>query len=487
MVKSIRFKIILWYMLILTVTLSIFSLLLYHNLSQKLYHDVDETLLLKAEGIAHSIDTYWETERLEAIKDGITTGVFTKINNANFLKIAKRWVEEKSNDPALLNIVVQIFDSNGALIASSQKIADINIIPEHAVSKDQSNFRNTVVNISDEKPLHLRVFTRPVIENGEVTYIVQVATLLTAIESAAENLKFILFVLLPAIILATGVAGVLLAKIALNPVENMINTIHQITAENLKLRVTMPDTKDEIRRLADTFNEMLAKIDGAFTTQRQFIEDLTHELKTPLSALKGELEVALKKIRSKEEYETVLHSNLEEVNRIIRIVEDLLLLVSFENKAVTFDMKPLDISSLLRYVTEGLKVMASQKNIEVAFSSQDQIMIYADKDKLKRLFLNILDNAIKYTPANGKVWIEVSRENNYARIAIGDTGVGIPEEEIPHIFDRFYRVDKSRSEGGFGLGLSIAKSIAEAHHGKIIVESRLHESSIFTIFLPLLS
>jgi len=155
--KSIRFKIILWYMLILTLTLFVFSTLLYHNLSQRLYFDVDKTLLLKAEGITDSIEAYWEIEKLEAVKDGSKSNIFNKINNANFVKIAQRWVVEKSNDPYFLNIVVQIFDSSGVRIASSQRISDIDIIPQHIatlISGGRLYFGNIIANVPSEKPLN---------------------------------------------------------------------------------------------------------------------------------------------------------------------------------------------------------------------------------------------------------------------------------------------------------------------------------------------
>ncbi|MBI5050199.1 MAG: HAMP domain-containing protein, partial [Nitrospirae bacterium] len=348
-IRSIRFKIILWYMLVLTLTLLLFIVLLYQNFSKKLYDDLDSLLQSRAKGIIDSIDTYWETERLEAMKDRMELNVFSKINNINFAKIAQRWVEEKTNDPKLLNIIVQIFDAKGKLISSSKNIPDIANIQKkffNYVSKKAKHFDDVTMELKPGKQLTLRTLTIPVIENSNIAYIVVVAGQLSSIDSALKDLRLILFILLPITVIVTGVIGTFLAKITLSPFNKMVNTIHQITAENLGVRIALPDTKDEIKRLADTFNEMISRLEHAFSSQRKFIEDLTHELKTPLSILKGELEVSLKKVRSNEEYDSILRSNLEEVNRITKIVEDLLMLARFDSNAIALEIRPLDVTRL---------------------------------------------------------------------------------------------------------------------------------------------
>jgi heavy metal sensor kinase len=283
----------------------------------------------------------------------------------------------------------------------------------------------------------------------------------------------------------TCIIGAFLAKIALKPVDRIIKDMRQITAENLKNRIIIPETKDEIKRLADTFNDMLARLENAFSSQRRFIEDLAHELKTPLAILKGEMEVALKKIRSAKEYGDILNSGLEEVNRINSVVENLLIFARFENETIMLKTKILDITILLNDIVNDIKILAMQKNIGIFISAQEKITVLGDEDKLRRLFLNVLDNAIKYTPLGGKVDISVTKKNNFVQIKVSDTGIGIPEKEISHIFDRFYQVNKSGHKGGFGLGLSIARSIVEAHKGRIEAESVLSRGTAFIISLPL--
>ena len=469
-------------MLILSLALFTFGMVLYHNLYLKISDDTDDILRSRAKGIEQSIDTYWEAERM-AIAEGDSKLHFNKENNINFIKIARRWVGEKINDPDLINIIVRIFDAHGNPIASTRNIPTehLNSRIYYDVKKGADHFENAYLDVN-EKPSLFRLFTTPVMENKRLSYVVQVASPLSQLHTVLRNLRFSLLFLLPLTVILTGLSGIFLVQLTLRPVEQMIETIHQITAENLKLRLKNPGTKDEIDSLANTFNQMISRLDEAFTTQRQFMEDISHELKTPLSVLKGELEVTLKRIRSTQEYETTLQSSLEEVNRIAGIVENLLTLARFDAKTTTLQAKPLDLNLLIKDTVEAVQVLAIQKQVKLQYNSAHTVDILADKNQLKRLILNILDNAIKYTPSGGKISIDLRQQKSTADIDITDTGIGIPEAELPHIFDRFYRVDKSRSSIGFGLGLSISQSIAMAHGGKIYAKPM----SLKALFLPFL-
>jgi heavy metal sensor kinase len=483
--SSIRFKIVLWNILILSLALFIFGTLFYHNLYQKISNGTDDVLQSRAKGIEQSIETYWEAERM-AIAEGVSKSHFTKEDNVNFIKIARRWVGEKINDPDLINIIVRIFDAHGSPIASSRSIPTehLNTRIFNEVKRGTNHFENAYMVVSD-KPTSFRIFTAPVMENKRLSYIVQVASPLSQQRIVFRNLRFSLFFLLPLTAILTGLSGIFLVQLTLRPVDQMIETIHQIKAENLKLRLKIPETNDEIASLGKTFNEMIARLDEAFTTQRQFMEDISHELKTPLSVLKGELEVTLKKLRSVQEYETILHSSLEEVNHLVGMVGNLLILARFDAKTTTLQAQALDLNRLLKDTVEAIQVLAIQKDITLQFNRAHSVDVFADKNQIKRMVLNILDNAIKYTPPGGKVTVDLRQQKDTADIEITDTGIGIPERELPHIFDRFYRVDKSRSSAGFGLGLSIAQSIAMAHGGNIHAKANVPQGTVFTILLPL--
>ncbi len=489
MFKSIRLRFFFWYTLILAVTFSVFGLALYFNVSATLKDQMDDLLLAKAEGIARSINTYWETEKMDALKHGAKKSVFSKINNANFLKIAKRWVEERSNDPDLMNIIVQIYKPDGELIAFSQNAhAHLRISKNslHGLATNRVTYEDRHLTVGEEKPLDLRILQMPVFEEGKMAYIVQVAGPLDSIRETMKGLRFILFLLLPITVVLTSIlAGEFLASITLKPLKSMIETAHQITAENLSLRIAPPETQDEIRELAETFNEMLEKIQQVFISQKQFIQDISHELRTPLTIMRGELEVALKRPRSIEEYSAILESSLEESAKISRLLENLLALARLESSSASLSKVSVDISSIMRDILSDMEVLANKKKIQTGFTGQDKITLFLDIDKIMQAFVNLLDNAIKYTPENGKISVEVLHQKDHVIVTIADTGIGIPEQDLPHIFDRFYQVDKSRSSEGFGLGLSITRLIIEAHGGSISVESTQGRGTAFLISLPM--
>jgi heavy metal sensor kinase len=474
-------------MLIVGLTLGIFSATVYNTFSTILYEDIDDLLDSKAGGIAAAINAYWEAQKQEAVKEGVKAEVFAKADNINFAKIAQSLVEDKEEGSRITQAVTLVYDGQGKAIASSQAMPQVVFLSKDLldyISDGEDSYDNLKIKIDTTKSRLYRVYTLPVMEEGRPAYIIQVATQLGQVYSALGKLKVIIFIFLPLTVILSGIAGIFLVKVALRPVNSMIRTIRQITAENLKMRVNIPDTKDEIKKLADTFNEMLLKLDETISAERSFIQDISHELKTPLTILKGQLEVTLKNIRSQEEYESVLYSSLEEIDRISKIVDNLLILARLDNKEMSLSMQPLELGLLLKEVANDVDILAKQKNIQVNYNRLDNVSVMADPSYLKRLFLNILDNAIKYTPQGGRIYLAINKNSTFAKVDVRDTGIGIPQEELPHVFDRFYRTSKAQEKRGFGLGLAIAQSIILAHKGKIEVTSIPSRGTTFSIYLP---
>lgn len=250
------------------------------------------------------------------------------------------------------------------------------------------------------------------------------------------------------------------------------------------MRIPVPQTKDEIRRLVDTFNQMLEELDKSFSSQQQIVQDISHELRTPLTILKGEMELALKKMRSSHEYEITLRSSLEEINKINRIVENLLMLARFDSHQVKLSFQPIALGELIAGIMQDVRVLSDQKGLHVTVSAGPGISVEGDEMHVRRAILNIVDNAIKYTPQEGTISVVVKEDTSHAIVTISDTGVGIASENLSFIFDRFYRVDASRSSKGFGLGLSIAQAIVEAHRGTVTVASQPGQGTTFTILFP---
>lgn len=291
---------------------------------------------------------------------------------------------------------------------------------------------------------------------------------------------------LPVTLIVSMVAGWFLAQRSLRPVDVIARSARLISARSLSQRLPMPDTDDEIARLTLTLNDMIARLEQSFTQIRQFTSDASHELKTPLAIMLGELELALKRPLSPAEYRETLTSCLEEVERLTTVVQGLLELSRADAGQVQLDLSTVDLSRLTEDVVDDVMTLAEQRHHKVHSHVQRSVMVRGDRVKLYQALLNIGENAVKYTESGGEIIIDVSGYGPYAEVRVRDTGIGIPEEQMPFIFDRFYRVDRARSKqiGGTGLGLAITKTIIEAHGGTIRVESVEGEGTTFIVTMP---
>lgn len=332
----------------------------------------------------------------------------------------------------------------------------------------------------------MRVLTTPIYEDGELVAYLQVARLVDSIESFSRFLVISLFV---------GFAGasaslflaILLTPSSFKPLEDMAAVARQITnADDLSRRVPYTERTDEIGVLARSFNQLLERLERLFQTQQRLLADVSHELRTPLTAIRGNVDLMRRMGDADPESLEIIQ---EEIERMTRLVGDLLLLARADAGGLPLEKKKVEFDNLLFEVYRQVRLLG--KSVEVKVTEVDQVCIMGDVDRLKQLLLNLISNAMKYTPAGGVVEVSLSKKNGWAYLMIKDTGVGIPAEDLPHIFDRFYRVDKARArgqagKGGAGLGLAIAKWIAQAHGGNIDVSSTVGEGTTFTIILPTL-
>jgi len=295
-----------------------------------------------------------------------------------------------------------------------------------------------------------------------------------------------IFIGLPVLLLLAGVGGYLLATHNLKPLGWMAAQTHQITESSLGTRLQIGDAAEELRGLAESFNELLGRLDRSFETMRRFVADASHELRTPLAIIRGEADVVLAQDRSPAEYKEALGVILDESRRLSRLVDDLLNLARADAGHVKLQVLEFYFNDLLAECCRGLQSLAAARQIELTYHSAGDVPFHGDEELLRRLVINLLDNAIRYTPAGGKVKATIEAEEAGVRLRVSDTGVGISPEAAPHVFERFYRSDKSRTRtgGGFGLGLSIVKWIAESHHGAVDLDSRPSAGSTFTVTLP---
>jgi heavy metal sensor kinase len=384
------------------------------------------------------------------------------------------------------NYFIQVADSVGLIVWRSENLQQHKwILPLPSVGMledDVVPFRYTIPRFSMGEQ-RLRIF---VYHGGAVQ--ISVGYPVEEIETTLNDLFSSLILAVPFVLILALVSGWLLAKYFIQPVEEITRLADEITEHNLSRRLPVRRVNDEISRLSRTLNEMIERLEKSFAQIRQFTGDASHELRTPLAILMGELEVALHSPKTEREYRDLIASALEEVGRLSQVVKNLLELSRADAGQVTLDIKLFSLSALLEDIVEDAMILAEDKRIAVSATTEPDIRIEGDKVRLHQALLNIVDNAVKYTPTGGTINIALrALETGEALVSVSDTGDGISAEDIPKIFDRFYRVDKSRSAeiGGHGLGLSIVKWVVEAHHGRIMVNSQLGQGSIFLLRLPL--
>ncbi|MEW5950643.1 MAG: heavy metal sensor histidine kinase [Elusimicrobiota bacterium] len=478
-INSVRFKITLWYTFTLLIALSIFGIFLYDQQKNSLSEHTDELLALKAESLADTIETILKEEIKE--KDPMT--------KKDFRETISYLMNEHLPDPGLTSLSVRIIDFYGKEILKSANIANIPPISSETLGeivKGGSYYETLSVYQEDGKNSFYRSYSTPVQKEGKTAYIIQVFRPLDQNQFAMKTLLKNIFIFIPVTAFLTAILGMTIAGLALKPVHDIIKTTKQINAESLHLRIVPPKSKDEIRELADLFNEMISRLEESFISQKRFIQDASHELKTPLTILKGEMEVALKKTRSPVEYEKILKSNLEETERLTRLVENLLTLARLDNKEIAGQKSILELNEILKQTAQKLYKKAKDKNIEINLKLSDKnFQFKANEDQISRAFSNIIENAVKYSPEGSPIEITSRLERDKFIVSVKDKGPGIPPESLPHIFERFYRADASRSTEGFGLGLAIAKASFE-NYGAFVTASNIKEGgACFIVEFPI--
>ena len=332
----------------------------------------------------------------------------------------------------------------------------------------------------------VRLLTMPVDRGGRLVRLIQVGMPLDRAERALGRYLETLLVLIPLGVGLAAAGGAVVARRALKPVDEMSRTARRITGEELGRRIRVRGTGDEVDHLAGTLNAMLARLEEAFTQVRRFAADAAHELRTPLTALKGGIEVALRTERPREEYRRVLVSSLEEVERLVRLAEDLLLLSRFSAGALPARER-VELQPLLHDLREVGERLALARGVSVDLAVDAPLAVHGDPATLRRAVLNLVENAIKYTPRGGRVELGLAPAGRSAAIVVRDTGVGMDPAEAARVFEPFVRLDEARARdtGGAGLGLAIVRSIVLAHGGTLAVESAPGAGSTFTIRLPL--
>ncbi len=332
-----------------------------------------------------------------------------------------------------------------------------------------------------------RTLTQPILSgDGRVAGWLQVTQALDILTSARQDIRDQLSFIIPLLLLFVGAGGYFLAYRAVRPIDRITRAAEMISGGDLSKRIAFQGPMDEVGRLAATFDSMLDRLQSTFDRERRFSADAAHELRTPLSVLKGRLEVTLQSDRSSEEYRAALQGLRSEVERLISVSNDLLMLSRLEQREMEIDSSPINLTDVIESVVDQYRPLAANKQLDMTVHLPRNIEMEGNSDHLLRLFLNLLDNAVKYTQVGGRISLEGSVNSGGVRIELFNSTEDLTAREAEHLFERFYRADPSRSRhsGGAGLGLSLAQEIVHAHGGEIRAERLPGEGLVFLIDMP---
>ena len=387
--------------------------------------------------------------------------------------------ESSTADLREKGFTVRILSTNGDLLQSVGPYRDLVVDPASIQNASRKISGFSTINLSDSELV--RVYTAPIVENQNVIGIIQVMQSLATVHETLERLLMMMLISIPLLLMITGFSGYALAARALSPIDQITQTAQRISTEDLSARLNLHGSDDEIGRLASTFDSMLSRLEEGFNRERQFTSDASHELRTPLTAIQAILSVTRSKQRSPEEYETAMNDLLEETDRLRALTEDLLYIARGDAHPIT-SYEKVNLSDLLTDVSESLRPLAESRGILLKQNIQSGLFLIGNSDALIRAFINLVDNAIKFTE-QGEIVVDAKKnEKNIIDVSISDTGRGIAQKHLNHIFDRFYRADESRTTQGFGLGLSIVQEIVKAHKGTITVTSQIRKGTTFHIY-----
>ncbi len=461
MIRSLRARLTAWYLAFFSLLFVAFSVFLYGTLSSALRDRLDASLRSEIDTAAGMF-----ADELEEAKGDVPTAASETASGMRvrdtLVAVFADGLPLAASDPSRLRETGSI----AGLVAAPPGDGQVEELPNYG-------------------PFGARAVVRHATAGGRQVLVIALAPLDPV---AAELLlvRRVILIALPLLLGIAGLGGYLLTARGLAPLRRMATQAREITGASLHKRLDIGNAADEIVALSSSFNELLARLDQSFETMRRFVADASHELRTPLSVIRGEADVALARDRGAAEYKESLAIVLDESRRLTRLVDDLLNLARADSGHVKLQLQDFYFNDLLAECCRSLRAMAGAGGIELECAIAGDVPFRGDEELLRRLVMNLLDNAIRYTPAGGKVSAALKVAPSALEIRISDTGPGIHPEAAPHVFERFYRADEARSRrnGGFGLGLSIVKWVAEAHRGAVQLASQPEAGAVFTVTLP---
>jgi heavy metal sensor kinase len=461
--RSLAFRLAAWYALILGATFAVVGTVAFLGLENYLRASLRDTISRRSEQITSILRTL-PTPSAAAIADAVSTHIAPEFNN-RFVRITHQ--------------------QDGRLYLSGQP-ADHSFDPTAVAEIPKGDWpaRTELRNVPAGPSRMLESLVRLDTPSGR--YLLETGVALGASEAVEAHLLGLLGLLLPALLACAAGGAYVLVNRALRPVERMSQTAEQISIQEPDSRLPVVPTGDALERLSVSLNHMLARLRGSLNSSRRFLADASHELRTPLTVIKGELTLIAGSTECAEGVRDRIGSVLEEVARLEGLVAGLLVLSRLDAGEAQREWLDVDLGALAAATAEQMRLVAEDRGVEL-HAAADGVTVRGDRGRLKQVIVNLLDNAIKFTPRGGSVWLRTAELEGYGVVEIKDSGIGISREALPHVFDRFYRVDEARTreeDGGTGLGLSIVQSICTAHGARIEVESNPGTGSCFRLKFP---
>jgi len=448
---SIGARLTIWYALAFATSLAVLGVAMWFAVQQGIYHAIDESLRDRAEGIRIFIEDHKTRLSRDEVKE-----------------------EFRAHGD-----LFQVLDEQGHWIHQADGLQGLGLPSARQLDLDPQ-FEGVTLN-----GVPLRLLSAYIDVDGRV-YTVQVAAPLRELQQGLRDALWLLAPMVPLVLLLASAGGYWISRRALAPVDEIARTARSISADNLSKRLAVPASGDELQRLSETLNEMIARLESAFSKIVRFTADASHELRTPLAVMRMTAEVALRAPPADEEHREALEQIIAEIQRTAHLVDNLLLIANADAGHGRPNAARVNLTdAVAEACTEGAALARAKGVVLQARLPEEPIWVLGDVHALRRLFLILLDNAVKYTPAGGRCEVRIGECDGFVIGTVSDTGIGIASEDLPHIFDRFYRVDRARSRalGGTGLGLAIGRWIAETHEGSITVESALDRGSVFEVRL----
>lgn len=487
---GIRVQLTVWYTLVSAFLILIFGVTLYTALQTILASSFDTTLQMRAQQVAEGVsinrnhvsisDIVSELPELNATAALLDSANVNGGNSSN-----GQHVGDKNTPNSNKNIIVRVFDTKGKTLFCFPVSSSI-AVPAASISEPLQGkpWYGTVTNPSGQQ---IRLYSTMLVDRKTIYGVVQVGQPLVSVTKRMQNIALLLLLFTPLALLFSAYGSYLLAGRAFRPIHRLTYIAHEIGAKDLHQRVPIPHANDEVHELALIFNQMIGRLEQAFTQQRRFVADASHELRTPVSVIRSITDVALTQPSTSEEYVLVLQEINAESERLGKLINDLLALARADEGLVQFDHDTVQLDLLTSDVVDSMDALAAERKITLTVGELQPATILGDAARLIQVIMSLVDNALTYTNAGGTVTLSVKATQTHALLMVRDTGIGITAKDQAHIFERFYRANhtRSRAAGGSGLGLSIVDWVVRVHDGAVDVESRPGQGSTFTVTLPL--